>query len=38
MTQPIAEVMTFECKMKTLYPSIQGQALYLHYLAHLPDS
>ncbi|MEQ5075586.1 hypothetical protein ABN197_16750 [Providencia alcalifaciens] len=38
VTQPIAEVMAFERKMKTLYPSVQGQAPYLHYLAHLPDS
>lgn len=38
VTQPIAEVMAFERKMKTLYPSVQGQALYLHYLAHLPDA
>lgn len=38
VTQPIAEVIAFERRMKALYPSIQGQALYLHYLAHLPDS
>ena len=38
VTQPIATVMAFERKMKTLYPSIQGQTLYLHYLEHLPDS
>ncbi|ETS99247.1 hypothetical protein M5X66_18210 (plasmid) [Providencia sp. PROV188] len=37
-TQPLAVVMAFERKMKTLYPSVQGQALYLHYLEHLPDS
>ena len=38
VTQPIATVMAFERKMKTLYPSAQGQALYLHYLEHLPDA
>ncbi|HHN8583710.1 TPA: RepA family replication protein, partial [Providencia rettgeri] len=38
VTQPIAAVMAFERKMKTLYPSVQGQAIYLYYLAHLPDA
>ena len=37
-TQPIAAVMAFERRMKALYPSVQGQARYLHYLAHLPDA
>ncbi|EMB3084778.1 hypothetical protein U8233_004847, partial [Providencia rettgeri] len=38
VTQPIAAVMAFERKMKALYPSVQGQAIYLHYLEHLPDT
>ncbi|MGF7420330.1 RepA family replication protein [Providencia rettgeri] len=38
VTQPIAVVMAFEREMKALYPSIQGQAIYLYYLAHLPDA
>ncbi|EPO5267078.1 RepA family replication protein, partial [Providencia rettgeri] len=38
VTQPIAAVMAFERKMKALYPSVQGQAIYLHYLEHLPDA
>lgn len=38
VTQPIAAVMAFEREMKALYPSIQGQAIYLYYLAHLPDA
>ncbi|HGN0870310.1 IncFII RepA protein family protein [Providencia alcalifaciens] len=38
VTQPLAIVMTFEREMKALYPSVQGQALYLHYLKHLPDA
>lgn len=38
VTQPIAAVMNFERQMKTLYPSVQGQAIYLHYLEHLPDA
>ncbi|EMB8480644.1 hypothetical protein VAH18_003467 [Providencia rettgeri] len=38
VTQPIAVVMAFERQMKALYPSIQGQDIYLHYLEHLPDS
>ncbi|EAB6419142.1 hypothetical protein D6S13_24440 [Salmonella enterica subsp. enterica] len=37
-TQPLAVVMAFERKMKTLYPSVQGQAIYLYYLEHLPDT
>ncbi|HFD6683861.1 TPA: hypothetical protein ACF5RG_003720, partial [Providencia alcalifaciens] len=36
-TQPLAVVMAFEREMKALYPSIQGQAIYLHYIQHLPD-
>lgn len=38
VTQPIAAVITFEREMKALYPSVQGQAIYLYYLNHLPDS
>ncbi|WP_374448809.1 hypothetical protein [Providencia sp.] len=37
VTQPLAAVMAFEREMKALYPSIQGQAIYLYYIKHLPD-
>ncbi|CAG9436577.1 RepA family replication protein [Providencia alcalifaciens] len=38
VTQPIAAVMAFERRMKALYPSVQGPAIYLYYLNHLPDT
>lgn len=38
VTQPLATVMAFERKMKTLYPNVQGQAIYVYYLEHLPDT
>ena len=37
VTQPLAVVMAFERDMKVLYPGVQGQAIYLYYLNHLPD-
>ncbi|BBG61838.1 RepA family replication protein [Providencia rustigianii] len=37
-TQPLASVMAFEREMRSLYPSVHGQAIYLCYLKHLPDA
>ncbi|ETT05694.1 RepA protein, IncFII-like family protein [Providencia alcalifaciens F90-2004] len=37
-TQPLASVMVFEREMRSLYPSVHGQAIYLCYLKHLPDA